>query len=305
MADTTSSAPPAKISRRHWWLAAFLSLIAPGLGQVYAGAWKRAVVLILALYLPPIPLSLAIAQSLLALALVPYVIPLWIAGIVDAARLCRREPQQYLHPYQRWYVILPLGIVIIATGDLASSLLPRISNTKTFHTASVSMLPTLRVGDYFMVRTGQPGQHELRRGDIIVFRAADGRNYVQRLIALPGDRVQIKENLVRVNDIQIRHDPVDDTERSGESCGDTPGPRYREVWPDRRNYHVCTLPYGSLSEFSAVISEGEFFVLGDNRVNSADSRTPFLGTPPITSIVGTATYIYWSKDIRRIGKRLD
>ncbi|MFN4276349.1 MAG: signal peptidase I [Ferrovibrio sp.] len=296
MADITSSAAPIKTSRRHWWLAALLSLIAPGLGQVYAGAWKRAIALILALYLPQIPL---------ALVLMLYVIPLWIAGIADAAYLCRREPQQHLRPYQRWYAILPLGIAIVALGDLASNLLPRTSNTKTFHTATLSMLPTLRGGDYFMVRTAPPGQHELRRGEIIVFRAADGRDYVQRLIGLPGDRIQIKDNLVKVNDIQIRHEPTDDMELSADSCADMPGPRYREIWPDKRNYPVCTLPHSSLSDFSAVVTEGEVFVLGDNRVNSADSRTRFIGTPPISSIVGTATYIYWSKDIRRIGNRLD
>lgn len=305
MADSTPDPAPTNTSRRHWWLAALLSLIAPGLGQAYAGAWKRAIVVILALYLPQIPLSLAVAHSPLALVLMLYVIPLWIAVVIDAAHLCRREPQQRLHPYQRWYVILPLGIAIVALGDLASNLLPSLSNTKTFHAASASMLPTLRGGDYFMVRTGQPGRHELRRGDIIVFRTADGRDYVQRLIGLPGDRIQIKENLVQVNDLHIRHEPAGDTERAEDSCADMPGPRYREIWPNQRSYLVCTLPHGSFSNFSAVVPEGEVFVLGDNRGNSADSRTRFLGTPAITSIVGTATYIYWSKDIRRIGNRLD
>lgn len=138
-----------------------------------------------------------------------------------------------------------------------------IVNTATgrYRVQGHSMLPTLHEGEYLIINKLSYYLDEPHRGDIIVlhFPRDRSREYIKRVIGVPGDRIEIADSIVRVNGVPLNEPYVNGT------------PAYRhESW---------TVP------------EGHYFVMGDNRNNSSDSRSwSFL---PRGDIVGRAWLIYW------------
>ncbi len=194
-----------------------------------------------------------------------------------------------------------------------------------------SMQNTITIGDHLLVNKFifAPGeslpflpQREIRRGDIIVFKypgnkyfpgkddRPDNRpittNYVKRVIGLPGDRIRIEGRDVIVNDHVLpehRVDAVDkhDNKSPLEVVNDPPRK------PDE-TYNVYYSPGAgdeqSSEDYEAfkregdgrqlVIPSGKYFVMGDNRENSEDSR--FWGFVPRELVIGRAMFVYWSYD---------
>jgi signal peptidase I len=139
---------------------------------------------------------------------------------------------------------------------------------QAFYIPSGSMEPTLMVNDRILVAKFLYRVEPVQRGDVIVFRYPlnPQRDFVKRVIGLPGDHVQLKEGVVYVG-----------------------GNRWSEkgytIKPDFGNYGPVVVP------------AQDFFVLGDNRNNSEDSR--FFGYVPRENIIGKALFIYWPP--QRIG----
>lgn len=138
-----------------------------------------------------------------------------------------------------------------------------IVNTATgrYRVQGHSMLPTLHEGEYLIINKMSYFLDEPRRGDIIVlhFPRDRSREYIKRVIGLPGDEITVRDGVVSVN---------------GE--------------PLEEPYINGTAAYRSSSW---EIPEGHYFVMGDNRNNSSDSRSwSFL---PRDDIVGKAWLIYW------------
>ena len=188
-----------------------------------------------------------------------------------------------------------------------------------------SMQNTITIGDHLLVNKFifAPGkslpflpQREIRRGDIIVFKypgnpydprrddRPDNRpiltNYVKRVIGLPGDRIRIEGNNVIVNDQVIpehriiakdhnRKDPleiIEAPERKPEELYDVyykPGPP-----DDDQEYDVFQ------GQNEIVVPATSYFVMGDNRNNSEDSR--YWGFVPRDLVIGRAMFVYWSYD---------
>jgi signal peptidase I len=133
---------------------------------------------------------------------------------------------------------------------------------QAFYIPSGSMEPTLMVDDRILVAKFVYRLGPVRRGDVIVFRYPlnPQRDFVKRVMGLPGERVRLKEGVVYVGD------------RALSEKGYT-------IKPDFGNYGPVTVP------------ASQFFVLGDNRNNSEDSR--FFGYVPRANIIGKAVFIYW------------
>ena len=164
---------------------------------------------------------------------------------------------------------------------------------QTFRIPSGSMEDTLLVGDFLIVNkfiygikvpftdTRLPGIREPERGDIIVFEYPDPdprarkENYVKRCIGLPGDVVELRNNVLYVNGERIEEDYIKLK---------PPTPR----WSD----------YGPIK-----VPEESYFMLGDNRNWSADSRD--WGYMDVSLIQGKAVMIYWSWDASRARPRFD
>lgn len=136
----------------------------------------------------------------------------------------------------------------------------------------LSMMPTLESGDRMIVnKLGDPD-----RFDIVVFHAPENKDYIKRVIGLPGDTVEYKNDVLYVNGKSFEEPYLD--EYKGEV---TDGP----LTPDF-----------TLAEITGkdTVPEGEIFVLGDNRRFSKDGR--HIGTIKIDEIVGETKFVYWPFD---------
>lgn len=180
---------------------------------------------------------------------------------------------------------------------------------QAFQIPSESMENTLLIGDYLLVdklRYGSRGgfaghllpYRPIRRGDIIVFRypVNPTQHFVKRVIALPGDRVHLVNRRVYVNGLPMREPYV----RYSSQIADS----FRDDFP-RLNMPVPGLegPWWLqmkklVEDGQLIVPEGYFFVLGDNRDESLDSR--YWGFVPRENIVGRPLLIYWS--VRTVGQ---
>jgi signal peptidase I len=176
---------------------------------------------------------------------------------------------------------------------LAVFLIPRTVFCQPFTIPSGSMEPTLQVGDYIAVSKYAYGwsRHSLpfdaplpqgrllgrqpRRGDIVVFKEPrDGRtDIIKRLVGLPGDRLQVRHGVLYLNDAAVPRQAITSREETvfGEQVAVT---RYKETLPNGRRYVVNSYgrdtPAGNTGVYR--VPAGCYFMMGDNRDDSLDSR---------------------------------
>lgn len=171
-----------------------------------------------------------------------------------------------------------------------------------FRIPSGSMMPTLLQGDYIFVKkyayglrlpvteaeileTGAP-----KRGDVVVFRLPEDPdvNYIKRVVGLPGDRVEYVDHRLTINGepVQLVRD----------SAGDRAAalPRFIEDLDGRSHAILIADPDNSMRDGAYEVPEGHYFMLGDNRDNSRDSR--FLGPIPESHLVGEAVRVWMHMD---------
>ena len=189
---------------------------------------------------------------------------------------------------------------------------------QAFKIPSASMRYTLVEGDHLFVNKATYGFrvpftnirfgqfNDIKRGDIIIFQfpAKDrnqincgdqsqyGRDFVKRVIGLPGETVEVKNGRPWINGQELpaqEYEVYEDLSRVPEVENDDPE-LYQEIWQDHLldNYLGLELrdSFGPI-----VVPEGTYFVMGDNRDNSCDSR--FWGPVPRENIKGKAWFIYW------------
>lgn len=237
-----SAAPPP--SPRKPWLAGLLSFLWPGLGQVYNGRFRRGVVL----------LCLAAGWQLLGIGATE-TFRWWLSSLTgylllsayaawDAFRAARGLAE--FHPGPRNTAPLYLGIVVLmTTASLAAGLAERWA-FPIYTVAQTSMRPTLRTGDKLRCKALRP-REVIRRGQLVVFEYPSEHSliFVKRVVGLPGEVVEVEDGLVYVNG-----DPIDE----GYYASRNPGSKSLDMPPAR-------------------LAPDEYYVMGDNRHASFDSRS--------------------------------
>ncbi len=201
------------------------------------------------------------------------------------------------------------------------ALMVRTFAYEPFNIPSGSMIPTLLVGDYLFVSKfsygyskhslpfslpiipGRVFESEPDRGDVVVFKlpADTSQDYIKRVIGLPGDTVQVTDGRLYINNKQIERERIEDyilTDGSGRSAA---VPQYIETLPNGKVHRILELfgdqgPSDNTEAFT--VPEGHYFMMGDNRDNSADSRAfpARFRFVPIENLVGRAEFLFYSKD---------
>lgn len=174
----------------------------------------------------------------------------------------------------RW--VIEWAVILVAV--LACTVLLRTYVVQSFYIPSPSMVPTLNVGDRIMVNKLSYDLHGVHRGDIVVFKRPpleqqDFPDLVKRVIGLPGESISTRNGHVYIN-----------------------GKLLPEPWlPPGSSSYTGALPSDPHPQFNmpgpVVIPAGEYYVMGDNRTDSEDSR--FFGPIPKSLIVGRAVAVVW------------
>ncbi|MBI1239302.1 MAG: signal peptidase I [Alphaproteobacteria bacterium] len=191
-----------------------------------------------------------------------------------------------------------------------------------FNIPSSSMVNTLLIGDFLFVSKYSYGysKHSLpfspglfsgrifeaapERGDVAVFKlpSDNSTDYIKRVIGLPGDRIQMIEGVLYINGEPVKLERIEDyveTNSQGEPIRSVP--RYLETLPNGVTHQVLDEqvngPYDNTGVY--VVPDGHYFMMGDNRDNSTDSRVPGprgVGFVPAENLVGRAEIIFFSTD---------
>lgn len=203
---------------------------------------------------------------------------------------------------------------------LVLSLLFRSLAYEPFHIPSGSMKSTLLIGDYLWVSKFEYGYsrysfpfgiqffdgrvmgEEPERGDVVVFRPPSHPHvdYIKRVIGLPGDRIQVIEGKLIINGFTVPREEVDTFIDQAPDDGATHMlKRYKETLPNGVTYHVLDARqdgrYDNTGVF--VVPTGHYFMMGDNRDNSEDSRNlERIGFIPYENLIGPAKSIFFSTD---------
>ncbi|GLR89874.1 signal peptidase I [Bradyrhizobium iriomotense] len=188
-----------------------------------------------------------------------------------------------------------------------------------FSIPSGSMTPTLIVGDYVLASkyaygydrysfpyalplfSGRILASDPARGDIVVFRAGKDASvdYIKRVVGLPGDRIQMQQGELVINDRPVARERLKDSLNAA-VCGLDPGARvkrWREALPNGVSYETYDCIDNGYYDNTLVytVPAGHVFVLGDNRDNSTDSRVmTSIGYVPMDHLVGRVSRIFWS-----------
>lgn len=191
--------------------------------------------------------------------------------------------------HQEYGVLREYFVTIIVCTIFALFVTTYVVHPMTVPTPS--MEPTILVGDRllidkFTIRNGfKPGlpitpRHILERGDIVVFKFPKQPEvlYVKRTIGLPGERLEIKNKTVHING-----NPLDEPYKFHSDD---------YVYSDRGQYHMFGGDFKRDNYGPIIIPEDSYFVMGDNRDDSADSR--YFGLLPRDHVVGTPLFVFWS-----------
>ncbi len=203
-----------------------------------------------------------------------------------------------------------------------------------FRIPSGSMIPTLHIGDFILVSKFKYGIRlpvinkkvipwgKPQAGDVMVFRyPCDGdrandpaclqkQNFIKRVIGVPGDKIFYEKKKLFINDQELQYEAASDYELRGYGQSVNVMKRWMETIGETTHEIIVDAQYGASERLETTVPEDSYFVMGDNRDGSSDSRV--WGTVPESDVVGKAFLIWfsWKKDratkvdFGRIGNRI-
>jgi len=201
------------------------------------------------------------------------------------------------------------------------ALLIRSFLAEPFNIPSGSMKPNLLVGDFIFVSKWSYGYSKYslpfsiplipnkifsripERGDVVVFKTPEDNrtDYIKRVIGLPGDKIRILNGQIIINDKKILRKKTNDFIDNDKNTSLKRVRKYMEYF-DELNFEVLDIMDNGIVDNTElfIVPEGHFFVMGDNRDNSQDSRfKQIVGFIPLDNLVGKARFIFFSLENSR------
>ncbi len=268
------------------WFVGILAFIVPPLAFLYLSkkSWA-AVYLILIIIVGVLDFYLDRYLSISGGGLM-----LSIGAVLHSATICNSIHDGFGERwFNRWW-----GVLTIPIGFLVFILFFRSFIFEPFEIPSESMLPTLKVGDHVVVNKigyGLYGTFGLTlyqsdsdnkkplRGEVFVLYPPHGDSvFIERIVGVPGDKVSFSNKQIVINGVPIKTEAIKGTNTIQESIGDT---TYRVQYLNENN---------RFRDVAVTVPEGHYFVMGDNRDNSSDSR--MWGMVPSDRIVGKMVLIW-------------
>lgn len=292
-----------------------LSLLWPGLGQIYCGRLVRGIGLLVGLYVIKY-FGVFVLNDFCPVnnvTLFTYIILLFLPQIIlaiDASIIAAKTSNKHrLKEYNRWYcylcvVFLLSGFYHACTQQLVNKY---IQPTKIL---SSSLFPTFQVKDRAVIYKNRHGKIEPKVGDIVEFPhyAFSKTPLVKRVVACAGDTVEIKNNRLIINDVPLQLTAVRKTTHQSRDLEEPEekSPSYTGTIYIEHNRNAAYTVFliddpNCIEDFKKhKVPPDSVFVLGDSRNLSYDSR--YFGYVPIHEVQGTAKYLIWTgRDWHRWG----
>ncbi|QGZ97077.1 signal peptidase I [Terricaulis silvestris] len=194
---------------------------------------------------------------------------------------------------------------------------------RLYRAPSGSMQPTVYPGDYFVITkwsygysrysaaplslmfpAGRVFARQPERGDLVVFRPAPepDRDFIKRVVGVPGDRIQMIDGVLHINGVAVERESLGDVSFGDEYGGTVEAQLYRETLPGGASYRTLERGDGELDNTRVfVVPANRYFVMGDDRDNSADSRVPsVVGYVPFDNFVGRVAWTIPSSPSERL-----
>lgn len=302
--------------KRHIWVAVMLSLIMPGLGQVYCGRLKRGLILNF-LNMLPLPVLIGLFQVSASAVLMQAAIALLAAGgavqliaLVDSVCLARRARTGYQLKDYNSPLVYVLLLLIVTAGSTGSTLYLRDRALEAFRVPQASCYPTILPNDRILANKSAYKANDPQRGDVVIHICPENRhcNYIKRVVAVAGDTVEIRDERLYINGQELPRKELptsaldniridaDAEQLEGRVFEETNGSAQYEIFLAKSPHDRTAGDFEKIT-----VPEHHCFVLGDNRNLSRDSRD--FGPVHLGLVKGRADYIYWpAKDWSRCGK---
>jgi signal peptidase I len=296
--------------KRRPLVAAVLSLLGLGIGQLYNGQLRRALAFLAAGWSAFLGLALvtgfaAPAESFLSFAaanvIALVILGIWIASIVTAFLSARRIREIELRSYNKWYIYLAVGLALAVLSEIV----PVRVGFAIYSMPARSMLPILQPGDHIVAVKDAYRDRLPERGEIAIFKLpSDNKtDYIKRIVGLPGDHVQIRGGILHINGEAVERTLIGDYMVDMGFVARETATLYVETLPGGKTHYIIERSDSSALDDTPVftVPPGHYFAMGDNRDNSQDSRASLVGFIPAENLTDRPRFVFYSTAARDAG----